>query len=262
MRKYFLAMMIAALLPVGAFGVPAVGLSEDMEIGVRSGIDKAEKAKRDKDPKYAQDDSKRLRRYLLASVKEIKTGENLVRAADARTIAGQLDAVLQKQGFHPVGKDEKPEIIITALYGRGMILNPHVDPDSLPPGDYRRGLRGPQNISNSVPVTPIVDHKTLVGLRDKTAALNYEKVAIQISAWEYPPPPDPNQKPHVLWITTIYADDAEHRDLNQVSAKLLESGAPYFDKHIDRESEVKIWAPAPEGKVKVGTPEVVPDEKK
>ncbi len=262
MNKFLLAGLLAVLVSAGLSAVPAVGLSEDMEIGIRSGIDKTEKAKREKDPNYAQDDSKRLRRYLLLSVKEVQTGEKLVRQTDARQIAEQLNRVLQKQGFHPVGKDEKPEIIVTALYGRGMLINPYIDPDTLPIGDYRRGLRAPQNISDSVPVSPIVDHKSFVGLRDKTAALNYEKVAIQISAWEYPPPPDPKQKLHALWITTVYADDAEHRDLNLVSAKLLESAAPYFDKHLDLESEVKIWAPAPEGHVKVGTPEVVGDEKK
>lgn len=259
MKKHLIAALLAGLVTVG---VSAVGLTEHMEIGVRSGIDKAEKKKRDQDASYAQDPSKRLRRYLLASVKEVKTGENLVKPVNARAIAAQLNQVLQQQGFRPVGREEEPEIIVTALYGRGMIINPYIDPDTLPVTDWRKGRRGPSNISDSVPVTPVLDHKSYVGLRDKTAALNYEKLAIQVSAWKYPPPADPKLKPEELWVTTMYADDADHRDLNEISEKLLETAAPYFDKHIDREKEVKVWAPLPEGRVKVGTPEVVPETQK
>ena len=259
MKKHLLAALLAVVVSLRAFGV---GQTENMEVGIRSGIDKAEKTKRDHDAAYAQDESKRLRRYLLASVKAVDTGEKLVKPVDARAIAAQLNHVLQQQGFRPVGKDEKPEIVITALYGRGMLINPYLDPDTLPAGDYRRGIRAPSNLSNTVPVTSALDHASFVGLRDKTAALNYEKVAIQVSAWKYPPPPDPKKKPLVLWVTTMYSDDADHRDLNLISAKLLESAAPYFDKHIDREKEVKLWTPVPNGKVNVGTPEVVPETRK
>ena len=259
MKKYLFAGLLAGLMSLGAY---AVGVTENMEVAVRSGIDKTEKGKRDKDAAYAQDQNKRLRRYFLASVKPVNTGENLVKPVNARTIADQLNRVLQQQGFRPIGKDEKPEIVITALYGRGMLINPYLDPDSLPINDYRRGIRAPSNLSDTVPFSPIVDHKSFVGLRDKTAALNYEKVAIQVSAFKYPPPADPKAKPLVLWMTTMYSDDADHRDLNAISATLLEKGAPYFDKPIEREKEVKFWTPVPEGKVNVGTPEVVPEARK
>ena len=260
MKKHILLGLFAWVAST-AFGAASVGQTEHMEIGIRSGIDKAEKAKRDKDPAYAQDDSKRLRRYFLASVKQVDTGEKLAKPVNARAIAAQLNHVLQQQGFRPIGKDEKPEIVITALYGRGLLINPYVNPDDLPRGDYRHGVRAPANLSDSVPVSSIVDHKTYVGLAGKTQALNYEKVAIQVSAFRYPPPADPKEKPLVLWRTTMYSDDADHRDLNLISEKLLESAAPYFDKPLEREGEVKIWTPVPNGKVNVGTPEVVPEKK-
>ena len=59
----------------------------------------------------------------------------------------------------------------------------------------------------------------------------------------------------------MYADDPDNRDLNTIMPKLLASGAPYFDRHIDREREVKIMTDLPTGHVNVGAPEVVPEPK-
>lgn len=238
------------------------GQTSGMQIGVRSGIDNAEKARRDTDPAYAQDDHQRLRRYLLASIKEMKTDEKLLKPVNAQAIAAELNKVLQAQGFRPVARGEKPEIVIIAQYARGMILNPYIDPDKLPITDFRHGLHGPPNLSNTVPATTIVPHDTLVGLEAKTQELNYEKLAIEVSAMKYPPPSDPKKKPELLWQTIMYADDPDHRDLNTIMPKLLASGAPYFDKHIDREHEVKIMTDLPAGHVIVGAPEVVSDTKK
>ena len=212
-------------------------------------------------PGYGHNDSKHHRRYLLISVKEIKTDEKLKKPMDVRVMVSELNKVLQGQGFRPVGPGEKPEIIIKALYGRGMLINPYMDPDSYPAGDFRRGLRGPQNISNSIQGTSMVTHDSFVGLRDKTAALNYEKLAIQVSAYQYPPPVDPKAPLVMVWTTTMYADDPDNRDLNLIMPKLLASGAPYFDRHIDREKEVKIMTDIPTGHVNVGAPEVVPEKK-
>jgi hypothetical protein len=58
-------------------------------------------------------------------------------------------------------------------------------------------------------------------------------------------------------MTTMHVDDPDHRDLNEIAPKLLASGAPFFDRPIDREQEVVISRPVREGQVKVGTPEVV-----
>jgi hypothetical protein len=257
MKKLPLALLLSVQLVLTAHAQMS-----GMEIGVRSGIDNEEKARRDKDPAYAGDDHQRLRRYLLASIKEVKNDEKLVKPVDARAIAAELNKVLQAQGFRPVARGEKPEIIITVQYSRGMLLNPYLDPDKLSVEDFRHGKRGPANLSNTVPVTTIVTHDTFVGLEAKTQAMNYEKLAIEVSAMKYPPPVDPKQKPQLLWQTIMYTDDPDHRDLNAVMPKLLASGAPYFDKHIDRERELKSYSDLPEGKVNVGTPEVVAEPKK
>jgi hypothetical protein len=257
MKKLSLACLLSLLSAIVGYGQV-----NGMEIGVRSGIDNSEKARRDHDRAYGQDDHQRLRVYLLASIKEMKTDEKLVKPIDVNAIATELRKVLQAQGFRAVGRGEKPEIILTVMYGRGMVLNPFIDPDRLPPGDFRRGMRGPPNLSNSVPNTPVLTHDHFVGLEAKTQALNYEKLAIQVSAMKYPPPPDPKKKPELLWQTMMYADDPDHRDLNTIMPKLLASGAPYFDKHLDREGEIKIWTDVPSGHVRVGPTEVVPDAKK
>jgi hypothetical protein len=94
------------------------------------------------------------------------------------------------------------------------------------------------------------------GFEAKATKASYEKLFILVRAWKYPPPPDPKQKPEVLWVTTMLVDDPDHRDLNVIAKQMLEAGAPYFDREIKGE-EVDVYKPLPEGHVKVGTPEVV-----
>jgi hypothetical protein len=63
-------------------------------------------------------------------------------------------------------------------------------------------------------------------------------------------------------MTTMFVDDPDHRDLNVIAAKMLEKGAPYFDRHIGREEEVIINTATAQGHVDVGPVEVVKDPKK
>ena len=60
----------------------------------------------------------------------------------------------------------------------------------------------------------------------------------------------------MLWKTVMCVDDPDHRDLNTIAAEMLEAGAPYFDKVI-RDPEATIFKPLPDGRVNVGTPEVL-----
>jgi hypothetical protein len=76
-----------------------------------------------------------------------------------------------------------------------------------------------------------------------------------VRAWEYDP--DLAKKQKMVWMTTMHVDDPEHRDLNEISTKMLAAGAHYFDRRIGVEKEVVVAAAVPEGHVKVGTPEVV-----
>ena len=82
----------------------------------------------------------------------------------------------------------------------------------------------------------------------------YEKLYLRVTAWQYPT--DGNPKPKELWNTTILVDDPEHRDLNTIAGEMLAVGAPYFDKEI-KDEEVYVTRPLPDGKVNVGTPEVI-----
>jgi hypothetical protein len=82
----------------------------------------------------------------------------------------------------------------------------------------------------------------------------FEKLCIRVTAWKYPT--DPKATPHQLWNTTMIVDDPDHRDLNAVAAKMLEVGAPYFDKDI-KEEEIDVYKPLPEGQVNVGTPQEI-----
>jgi hypothetical protein len=227
-------------------------------IGVRSGIDQAEKDKRDHDAQYAADPAKRLRLFLLARVSEEEAGsyEKLLKPVNARVLAEQVTKQLVSQGFRPVGPNQKPELIITVKYGRGQLMsNPYLDLDNLPPTDPRK-VGQHSNLSDSDRVG-VQAHPNYVGLEEKRQRLKYEQLIIQVRAWKYPPPIDPKQKEELLWMTTMYVDDPDHTDLNAVAEKLLAAGAPYFDRHVEREKEAVIDTSLPEGRVNVGTPEVI-----
>ena len=58
----------------------------------------------------------------------------------------------------------------------------------------------------------------------------------------------------------MVVDDPEHRDLNAIAEKMLAAGAPYFGREL-KEEEVDVYKPLPEGRVNVGTPEVVEPKK-
>lgn len=223
---------------------------EGMDIGVRAGLDKAEKKKRDHNPAYAQQSAQRNRRYFLAHISEEKNGMSLLRPVNAIAMARELNRQLEAQGFHHVGPGEIPDIVITVKYGRGVLPNPYA-------GDYEIGR---YQMSNSPPLSIWPVHDVFVGLEEKRQRASYEKLAIEVRAWKYPPPKDPNQPEELAWITTMYADDPDHRDLDSIYPQLLAKGAPYFDHHLNPEKEVHIYVEPPQGHVKVGTPEVVPEK--
>jgi hypothetical protein len=244
MMKRTLSLAIAALL------LAASGRAQNngsIDINVRSGIDWPELERRKHDPAYAENPT-RGHLYLLAHIQEEKTGLKLVRPVNAVALAHQLTRELEAHGFHAIGPKQKPDMIITVKYGRGRLPNPHSDNEA---DKERIGLSN----SDSLQVWPT--HDKYVGLEERRQRAGYEKLIIQVRAWEYPPPKDPKKKEVLLWMTTMFVDDPEHRDLNDISEKLLASGAPYFDRHIEREREVVINTPLPEGHVRVGSPEVV-----
>ena len=249
-KKLLIGLGFVVLLLASGHAQTAAG----MQIGIRSGTSPAEKAKRDQDPVYARNRAKHGQVYVLASVKEETTEMKLIKPVDALAIAKEVKRQLQQQGFREAGPKERPDVIITVRYCRGTMPDPYINPDFLPVPDRRAGQR--VGLSDDDPVNYFQVHEVFVGIDAKIAALNQEKLAIQVRAWKYPPPADPKKKTELAWMTTMYADDPDHRDLNLIMPQLLAAGAPYFNQHLDREHPVEINTAMPEGHVNVGAPTV------
>lgn len=241
LRFLFLAVTLFTVLIVHAQQDPNL-----MAVSVRSGIDSAEKDRREHDPVYAQDPH-RARLFFLAHVQEEKGARKLMAPVDAKALAGVVTRHLESQGFQAVHPDQKPEIVITVKYGRGFLPNPYSD------NDRDKQLT---NLSNSDSLQIWSAHDNYVGLEEKRQRARHEKLIIQVRAWKYPPPSDLKQKEQLLWMTTVYVSDPNHTDLNEFSDKMLAVAAPYFDRHVGREHEVVVITPRHEH-VNVGTPAVV-----
>ena len=225
---------------------------DGMDIGVRSGIDRAEQRKRQRDRIYEKDLAKHANVFLLASVLPHPSIGPLMGEIDAVAIAKELSRLLENQGFHAVEPGQPPEIVITVDYGRGWLPNPYSDDDT--------GM-GRNNLSNSEVFHPWPLHEVFFSLAGemKRQEADEEKLIIQVRAWKYPPPRNPKKEPLLLWMTTMSCDDPDHRRLDDIYKKMLAAGAPHFDQAIDREHEIVISDRVPEGHVKLGTPEVVKD---
>jgi len=99
----------------------------------------------------------------------------------------------------------------------------------------------------------LYDEKT-PGWEAKLQKASFEKLYLRVTAWAYPT--EHNAKPRMLWKAVMVVDDPDHRDLNQVAAKMLEAGAPYFDKQ-PKDKEVDVYKPLLDTHVNVGHPEVL-----
>ena len=225
---------------------------QNLDITVRAGIDLAEKHRRDHDKEYAANPT-RGRIYFLARIMEEKGETKLVKPVDAIALAKLLNKQLEAAGFHAALPGQKPEIVITVKYGKGYLNNPYSNQD----GDHQI-----TPLSNSDRVEYFQTHEKFVGYYERLVAGWQEKLVIQVRAWAYPPPPDPKQKEELLWATTMIVDDPDHRDLNLVADQMLAKGAAYFDRHVEKESEVVIHTAMLDGHVNVGPPEVVPKDTK
>ena len=219
--------------------------------------------------------------YGILSVQEVKSVMKLVKPVDEKAIMELLGRELERNGFQRYAPGTKPDIVITVSYGRAELANPYIKGvgeqggngtvgaataggNANSAGNALSGNTGGQsgpgsNDSGATSVTitggfatQLMDEKT-PGFEAKLQKAAGEKLYIRVVAWSYPDGPDAE----MLWKTTMVVDDPDHRDLNTIAAKMLEAGAPFFDKEIkDREAE--IYKPLPDGRVIVGTPEVVP----
>ncbi len=211
--------------------------------------------------------------YGILSVQEIKGEQKLIKPVDENAILQLLSEEMNKNGFQLYAPGTKPDIVITASYGRGEVQNPYIkgsgetggssDVNAATTSANLGGSGSNDSGATSVAITgafadQLMDEKS-PGFEAKLQKAAGEKLYIRVTAWAYPS--DAKAKSKMLWKTVMVVDDPDHRDLNKIAAKMLEAGAPFFDKEI-REREADVYKPLPDGRVNVGAPEVVPPKAK
>ena len=244
------------LIAVAALGLAgansARGQEENLDVGVRSKVvDGDVKAKA---TKTHPGEGGHGKIYGVLAVSQIPAGEKIVKPVDANRMLEALHRELAANGFARVSKGHKPDILLTVSYGRGYLPNPYTrDTGELTTGVDQTPT---MTITGAMPMQ-LYDAKT-PGWEANLQKNQFEKLYIRVTAWEYPT--QPNAKSKMLWKTIMVVDDPDHRDLNASMEKMLEAGAPYFDKE-PKGPEVDIHKPVPTGRVNVGTPEVVEPKK-
>ena len=204
--------------------------------------------------------------FGLLAVDEVKSEQPLVKPVDVQYLKGLLLRELAANGFRPYTKGQKPDILLTLSYGRGNLRNPYMDDTGDmgviggQGGGDPGGGTGKPGIGEGRAYNVVSGDARLLfdeispTYRAKLAKSELEKLFIRVTAWSFPK--SPTDKPKMLWKTIIVADDPDNRDLNAIAAEMLAAGAPLFDKET-KDKEVDLYKPLPEGRVNVGTPEVV-----
>ncbi len=244
--------------------VPAQN-SGDLDVGVRTQLDRQKKIWEGTHLHRLENAPEHGKIYAIIMIQPTKSKEKLVRPVNAAVIRDELVRQLEAHDYHHVQPNQKPEILISVIYGRSWLPNPYypdkIDVDNMGPQD--EPFVGDPSDPNAIgPAGIVVDNPNLAArislpsVKYKVTKATYEKLFILIRAFKYPPPADPKQKPEVLWVTTMLVDDPDHRDLNVIAKQMLDAGAPYFDREI-KDEEVDVMTKLPEGHVKVGAPEVV-----
>jgi hypothetical protein len=257
------------LLPVAAIAAATLFIplapaqSSDLEVGVRASVTETSHLW-SKDKLKTPGDGGHGKVYAIFKVDLVKSNQRLTKPVDEKYVTSLLMNELDANGFKQFVPGQAPDFLITMSYGRGELTNPYIrdqgEVGGLPglpaPGAGAGG--GPQSasapqqtITGAMPMQ-LFDEKT-PGWEAKLQKASFEKLYIRVTAWSYPTKAQP--KPIMLWKTVMVVDDPDHRDLNAVAAKMLEAGAPYFDK-LPRDREIEVHKPLPEGHVKVGDPEV------
>jgi hypothetical protein len=265
---------LRSILAAGAVGLlvgPARAQEPPVDIGVRSTVvDKPLLGPFEKsDLKPASEHGKI---YGILWVKPIPTDQKLVRPVNEAALLQLLSYELNTHGYRLYAPGQDPQIVLTVFYGRGRMNNPYMKDAGResPAGAGAAGMGStggdggggapadaPTYTITGIPTQGMKEKGN--GFEAKSQKAQYEKIFIRVTAYQYPA--DPKAKAKQLWNTTMVADDPDHRDLNEIAQKMLEAGAPYFDKEI-KEEEVDVYQPLPDGHVKVGTPEVVEPKSK
>ena len=259
MKASIFLLLSSAILMTGA----AQAQTNQLDIGVRSAVmDKPlarpfGSAKMLEAPEHGKI-------YGILAVQLIPEEETIVKPVDARKLMDLVCHELDTHGFHQVEKGRKPEILLTVQYGRAWLNNPYFG-DAQAAADNAPGAAGGMGgkINAAKPMQmqdlSMANPKLFMRLQEngveaKAQKAQFEKLCIKLTAWQYPT--DPQARAKQLWTTIMIVDDPDHRDLNAIAAEMLAAGAPYFDKEI-KEEEVDVFKPLPDGRVNVGTPEVI-----
>jgi len=206
------------------------------------------------------------RTYYLASVKQAPSPQPLVRPVEHEAVQRGLAREFERQGYRPITAEETPEIVVTAIYGRGYLHNPYSKDQHAsaggPMGMEGEGSGGAPMVTINA-LSPELARRAEFGYLTKVRDADYEKLFVSIAAWAHPEAAPPvrgrktaKPKPYLLWRTVISVDYPEAVDLNAVLDEMLATGAEYFNKET-RDGQAYHPATLPAGSVKIGPLEVI-----
>ncbi len=191
--------------------------------------------------------------FIMYPAVEVAAAYKLEHPVPPKTVEAAhrlIQEKLQAQGYVPVADKQRPQVLITIQYGRGYLPNP-----------YATGLaRADASGGNVVSVVGLPDMKRYEVEREaKRQFAAEEKLFFTVAAWDFASMQQGAKRVR-YWTTTMIVDDPDHRDLNGIYRQMIAAGAKYFNRRIDRE-EVAVPTAIREGRVEVGTPNVVDDTK-
>lgn len=202
--------------------------------------------------------------YTVLTIQQISAWQKLVPPVDVNALLRQVHQSLAAQGFQPAKARQPPEIVLTVEYGRDWLDNPYLgdpgDPSPVNGVTSVTGLNGSAHPLEKLPNQTLTGAPVQLmnhigrGVEARAQKAGYEKLYLRITAWQYQP--DPKGRAKELWTTIMAVDDPDHADFNVLAAGMLTAGAPYFSRAI-AEPELEVSAPVPDGRVKLGAPQVV-----
>lgn len=203
-----------------------------LRVEIRSSVDDLWNGMSKKDPEPHG------RVYYLLSLGSNEPEEPLKRPVDEKALAAQLHQALNAQGFRQMKSDEKPDILLTVLYGRGYLKNPFMP-------------NGVDEISSGVPIVNITSAEDVfarqqIGYEAKLQNAQEEKLFIAVRALKYPE--TKAEKPKRLWQTQMIMDGPDRHDLNEVAKDMFLIGAQHFDRVLPKEG-ILVSTDDPKGRV-------------
>jgi hypothetical protein len=176
--------------------------------------------------------------YYLLSLGSNEPEVALKRPVDEKALAAQLHQALKAQGFRQMSADEKPDILLTVLYGRGYLKNPYMP-------------NGADEISSSIPIVNITTAEDVfarqqIGYEEKLQNAQAEKLFIAVRALKYPE--SKAEKPKRLWQTMMIMDGPDRHDLNEAAQDMFLVGAQHFDRVLPN-GGILVSTDDPKGRV-------------